>query len=286
MLRASDQTAIAIANVEHPLAAQQNNIPPAFRQGFAEHAASTAAEIKHISTSSCKKILEMAASIQDMKTRLNRKEFASFVRDLLEWLGSDARKYLNIARIFDGFELSRLSALEPFTLVKLCGKRYQPVVEALREEVSATSIRVQELIKELLPKQLKKKKQSEDYGDAVLERHANAQDGTFYFTLKNVNITDSVGLWLEKKLENQTLGQVLQQASEAEASAPVQPSEYTKAQMAEFRQSVGEMRELAIAKQKLEMQVRDREQRIAELEAELARKSSESISDADNELEM
>lgn len=287
MLRASDSTAIATAHPEHPSAAHRNNIPPGFRQGYAEHAASIAEKIKESSAASCETLLQMAAWIQEARSHLNRKEFSSFVRDLLEWLGSDARKYINIARVFEGFELSRLSALEPFTLVKLCGKRYQPVVEALKEEVSATSVRVQELVKELLPKQPKKKKPASDYGDAVLQRHPNVEDGTFYFTLKNANLADNVGLWLQRKLENQTIGQVLQQASEAEMAAPAQPNEYTLAQMEEFRQSVGEMRELVIAKEKAEMRLRDREVRIAELEAELARKSLDYISVFDDgELEM
>lgn len=102
-------------------------------------------------------ILQMAGWIQEMKSRLSRKEFGAFVKGLLQWVGESARKYLDIAKAFEGFDLSRLSQLEPFTLLKLRTKRYAPVVEKLREQPVITPNVVQDLIKEVLPKQPRKK---------------------------------------------------------------------------------------------------------------------------------
>lgn len=75
---------------------------------------------------------------------------------------------------------------------------------------------VQELIKELLPKQPRKKEGS-NRDQAALQRHPNTEDGTFYYTLKNANLSDRAGLWLEQQLETQTVGQVLERAASRES---------------------------------------------------------------------
>ena len=208
-----------------------------FRKGYAEHAASVADSIKEFAATGVGAIWQIAERIAQMRSRLNRKEFRAFVSELLEWTGSEARKYLDIERAFRGFDFSRLALLEPFTLLRLRTKRYAPVVERLREEAAITSRSVQEIIKELLPKQ-PKKKADRDRDQAILQRHPNTADGTFYYTLKNTNLSDKTGLWLEEQLKTRTVGQVLEQAANRE------------------------------------YEIEERDRRIAELEARLARVES------------
>lgn len=211
-----------------------------FRKGYAEHAASVADSIKEFAATGVGAIWQIAERIAQMRSRLNRKEFRAFVSELLEWTGSEARKYLDIERAFRGFDFSRLAILEPFTLLRLRTKRYAPVVERLREEPVITSRSVQKIIKELLPKQPKKKK-SGDRDQAILQRHPNTADGTFYYTLKNTNLSDKTGLWLEEQLKTRTVGQVLEQAANRES------------------------------------EIEERDRRIAELEARLAQVESAQI---------
>ncbi len=45
------------------------------------------------------------------------------------------------------------------------------------------------------------KAQVQDYGDAVLEKHVDQETGNFYYTLKQVNLSDQVGSALAAKLE-------------------------------------------------------------------------------------
>lgn len=131
-----------------------------FRQAHREQATTTAQNTLAAGVSATETILQMAGWIQEMRSRLSRKEFGTFVKGLLQWVGEEARKYLDIARTFADFDLTRLQKLEPFTLLKLCSKRYAAVVERLREESDITPKLVQELIRELLPKQSRKKSDS------------------------------------------------------------------------------------------------------------------------------
>lgn len=190
-------------------------LPPGFRQGYGQEAAFYAKKITQESSLSTKEILQVAALVEKQKKQLNRKEFGSFVRDMLGWTTDTARKYLNIAKTFATFpNLDVLSRIEPFMLLRLCGKKYTAVVERLREGSQLNQLDVGKLIEELVPKTAKKKKESVEYGDAVLQRHPNTEDGTFYFTLKEVNLNDKTGLWLEEKLASYTVGQLLEQAAE------------------------------------------------------------------------
>lgn len=154
-----------------------------FRKGYAEHAAEVSDSIKEFAATGVGAIWKIAERIAQMRSRLNRKEFRAFVFSLLEWTGSEARKYLDIERAFRGFDFSRLAILEPFTLLRLRTKRYAPVVERLREETVITSRSVQEIIKELLPK-LPLKKESGDRDQAILQRHPNTADGTEHWGKK------------------------------------------------------------------------------------------------------
>lgn len=102
-----------------------------FRKEHREYTTATAKETLVAGQSATETILQMAAWIQEMRSHLNRKEFSAFVKGLLQWVGDEARKYLDIARVFEGFDLSQLVCLEPFTILKLRSKKYAPVVALL-----------------------------------------------------------------------------------------------------------------------------------------------------------
>ena len=237
--------------------------PKGFRPGYGEHAAQIANQIREFAATGVGAVWQIAAHVAEMRSRLNRSEWRVFVASLLEWAGSQASKYLDIARTFQGFDFSALSGLEPFTLLKLRTKKYAPVVERLREEAVITPLLVQELIKELLPKQPRKKNQKVNSGDVALERHANALDGTFYWTLKGINLSDRVGSWLEAKLEYQTLGQILAQAAE------MPPPSDISSQLEELQKVVENERILDAENRRLLDELQKRDRRIAELEAKL-----------------
>jgi hypothetical protein len=235
-----------------------------FRIGYRADAAQTAKKTLAAGATATQTILEMAGWIQDMKSRLNRKEFGAFVKDLLQWVGDEARKYLDLARAFEGFDLDRLQRLEPFTLLKLRTKRYAPVVQELLSAPIITPKVVQDLIKELLPKKPRKQNRKAVGQNAVLQKHANTEDGTFYFTLKEANLSEQIGSWLENKLEFRSLAQVLQQAQSREE------------QLEELPLVVDNARQLEREKRQLQMELGERDQRIADLQAKLTNRASAS----------
>ncbi len=202
-----------------PAESDQQTIPPSilkkFRRGYGEHAAQVADEIKQLVVTSAEGILRKARLVFDMKLRLNRKEWGVWLREVLGWFGNEATQYLQIAKTFQDFEPAVFSTLEPFVILKLRTKRYAPVVVRLHEELAITSQLIQNFIKEVIPKQSRKKKTPANYGDAVMMQHPSAEDGTSYFTL-NANLGEKAGSWLQQKLENYTVGQVLDHAAEWE----------------------------------------------------------------------
>ena len=128
-------------------------------------------------------------------------------------------------------------------------------------------------MKEVRLAQAKQKagQQTEDYGNAVLQRHPNMDDGTFSWTLKNASLSDKAGLWLEEKLETHTVGQVLEQAAEWEKIVQTthgKLDDYTAAQL-ELQTLVADVRSLRAENQKLKFQIEERDWRIAELESQL-----------------
>jgi len=202
-----------------PAECVKQTIPPSilkkFRRGYGEHAAEIASQIKQLVVTSAEGILRKARLVFDMKLRLNRKEWGVWLREVLGWFGNEATPYLQIAKTFCDFEPAVFSTLEPFVILKLRTKRYVPVVVRLHEELVITSQLIQNFIKEVIPKQSRKKKTPANYGDAVMMQHPSAEDGTSYFTL-NANLGEKAGSWLQQKLENYTVGQVLDHAAEWE----------------------------------------------------------------------
>lgn len=165
-----------------------------FREGYRLEATTTAQKTLTAGALATENILGMAGWIQDMKTRLDRKEFSAFVNELLQWVGAEARKYLDIARAFDGFDLSSLVSLEPFTIFKLRTKRYASVVAKLRDMPVITPKLVQELIGELLPKQSSKKSNSAISG----WKQCRSGGGRYYNVLLH---KEEVGLLIEEQAQ-------------------------------------------------------------------------------------
>ncbi len=239
-----------------------------FRRGYRQDAVSTAGKTQKAGASATQTILEMAGSIQQMKSRLNLKEFGVFVKGLLQWVGDEARKYLDIARAFDGFELSRLQHLEPFTLLKLRSKKYAPIVEQLRSHLDITPKLVQDLVKELLPKPTRKKSTEPISG----WKQARPGGGRYYNLL--LHDDEQTGLAIEQQAETEgTLPQkIIAEAVALRAkqkSGAVLVSGYRAAQLEEFPIVIEHTRTLEREKRGLELELDKRDRTIAELEAKL-----------------
>ena len=165
-----------------------------FRKEYRSDAAKTAQNTLAAGAEATENLLQMAGWIQEKKSRLKRKEFNAFVKELLQWVGDEVRKYLDIAKAFDGFDLSRLVNLEPFTLLKLRSKRYAPVVEKLREQPVITPKIVHDLIGEVLPK-LSRKKPIEAINGW---KHSKSGGGRYYNVLLH---NEEVGLLIEEQAQ-------------------------------------------------------------------------------------
>ncbi len=194
-------------------------IPPEtlkkFRRGYGEEAELVAAQLRGIAVTSAEGVLRFSKLLSKLKERLNRKEWGVWLQEVLGWFGKEVTPYLQITKTFGKFNPSVFRELEPFTLLKIRTKRYAPLVERLREELVVTSELIQNFISEVIPTPSKRKKAAPNYGEAVLKQRLNPDDGTFYFSL-NANLSDKHGSWLEEKLENCTVGQVLEQAAALE----------------------------------------------------------------------
>ncbi len=237
-----------------------------FRSGYRDDAAQVASQLREIAVTSAEGILRQAKLLLKMKERLNRKEWGVWLREVLGWFGNEATPYLQIAKVFREFDPAVFRKLEPFTILKLRTKRYAPLVARLREELAITSDLIQNFIKEVIPKQSRRKRAAPNYDEAVLKQRLNAEDGTFYFSL-NVNLGDKQGSWLEQRLENCTVGQVLEQAAALEKQAEERRHERSVLE-GEIEQRVRERVEIAEFALK---------QEIADLKAQLQTTANASV---------
>lgn len=247
-----------------------NSVLAGFRQGYRERASSTAEKTLSATASATETILQMAGWIAEMRSTLNRKEFGTFVKELLQWVGDEARKYLDIARAFENFDLKRLVNLEPFTILKLRFKRYAPVVAKLREQPVITHKVVQDLIKELLPKQFREKSNEPISG----WKQCRSGGGRYYNILLH---NEGVGLLIEEQAQTEGIlpHKVVEEAIALRSqykSSPVQINEYVAAQLEELPTVVEHARALDSENRKLRHQLQQQERRIAELEELLAKR--------------
>lgn len=243
-----------------------------FRKEHRKYATATAKETLAAGKSATETILQMAAWVQKMRSHLNRKEFGTFVKELLQWVGDEARKYLDIARVFGGFDLSQLVCLEPFTILKLRSKRYAPVVASLREQPVITPKIVQDLIDELLPKQPRTKSDSVTTG----WKQCRSGGGRYYNVLLH---DEATGKSIQEQAEAEGIlpQRVIQEAIALRVqhkSASLQPNEYVAAQLEELQTVVEQVKSLDTENQKLMYQLQERDHIIAELEARFAQVAS------------
>lgn len=239
-----------------------------FRRGYAEHAVQVAHSIKQLVVTSAEGILRKAQLVAQMKLRLNRKEWGIWLREMLGWFGNEATQYLQVAKVFQDFDPAVFCDLEPFVILKLRTKRYALVVERLREELALTSQLVQDFIKELLPKQSKKKAEEPISG----WKQTRSGGGRYYNVLLH---DEQIGESIEQQAEAE---QVLPQKVIAEAvalrakqkSGSVLVSGYRAAQLEEIPQVVDNARSLDRENRRLELELSRRDRTIADLEAKLA----------------
>jgi hypothetical protein len=239
-----------------------------FRRGYGEDAAQVATQIKQLVVTSAEGILLKARLVLDMKLRLNRKEWGVWLKEMLGWFNNEATQYLQIAKAFCDFDPGVFSQIEPFVLLKLRTKRYAPVVLGLREQLALTSQMVQDFIKELLPKQ-SRKKSSEPISGWKATRSGG---GRYYNVLLH---SEEVGLSIEQQAATES---ILPQRVIAEAVAlraqrldgSVQVSDERLAQLSELQDVVDNARELEREKRQLELELSDRDRLIAELQTKLA----------------
>jgi len=242
-----------------------------FRRGYRQEAVSTAEKTRTAGGLATQTILEMAALIQEMKLGLSRKEFGVFVKGLLQWVGDEARKYLDLARAFDGFDLSRLESLEPFTLLKLRSDKYAPIIERLQSHLDITPKLVQDLIKELLPKQSRKKPSEPISG----WKQSRSGGGRYYNLLLH---DEETGMLIEGQAESEGVlpQKIIEEAVALRAqqkSGSIPLSEYRAAQLEELHTVVDNARTLEREKRGLELELNKRDRLIAELEAQLTERA-------------
>lgn len=107
----------------------------------------TAMNVQRSSQEMVKQSLQMGQWLWRMQRDLKRKEYKVFL-SVLGWATRKARKFINLAKTFDGLEPSRLFGVELTTLFSLTSSRYSQVVAQLRETENITQELVEQLIKE------------------------------------------------------------------------------------------------------------------------------------------
>ncbi len=117
------------------------------RIGWRDLVGETARNVQRLSQATVEQALEMGQQLQRMQRDLKRKEYSTFL-SVLGWASAKARKFINLAKVFSGFEPSQLIGIEITTLLSLCQARYSAVVEQLREVQDITQQFVERLVKE------------------------------------------------------------------------------------------------------------------------------------------
>jgi len=117
------------------------------RIGWRGLAGETAQNIQSLSQATVEQALEIGQNLCRMQRELKKKEYSTFL-SLLGWASAKARKFINLAKVFAGFQPSQLISIEITTLLNLCSSRYSMIVEQLRDAGDITQQLVEQLIKE------------------------------------------------------------------------------------------------------------------------------------------
>ena len=117
------------------------------RIGWRDLAQETAHSISHLSQATVEQVLEIGQKLLRVQKDLKKKEYPVFL-SVLGWTSTKARKFINLAKTFAGFELKQLIGIDITTLLSLCSKRYAGVVAQLREVAEITNELIEQLIKD------------------------------------------------------------------------------------------------------------------------------------------
>lgn len=253
------------SHTAEPTHTKNPELTESIRTGLREIAIENALSIGQLAQGVVEQALQMGTRLWRMNIDLKRKEYKAFL-GVLGWGTTKARKYINLAKTFDGFELSKLTRIELTTLFSLTSNRYKEVVATVREMADIS----QELVEQLMKQSRSPKKPQED---PISGWKQSRSGGSRYY---NVLLHDEhTGLLIEEQaqaegiLPQQVIASAVAQRAQQE-TAQCQPDAYTVAQMQEFQDEVTKMRTLVHENQKLEIKLQEREQRIAELETQIA----------------
>ncbi len=117
------------------------------RIGWRDLACGTVQSIRRLSQATVEQALEIGLILLRIQKDLKKKEYSTFL-SVLGWASTKAKKFINLAKTFSGFELKQLIGIDITTLLSLCSKRYAGVVAQLREVDEITSELVEQLIKD------------------------------------------------------------------------------------------------------------------------------------------
>jgi len=80
------------------------------RVGLRDVASATALSIQHLSQATVEQALEIGQQLWRMQRELKKKEYSTFL-SILGWASAKARKFINLAKVFHGFEPSQLETV-------------------------------------------------------------------------------------------------------------------------------------------------------------------------------
>ena len=137
----------SVPSIAPQLLSSTNDALETIRRGLRDVANETVRNIQRLSQATVEQAIDIGQRLWRMQQDLKRKEYGAFL-SILGWASTKARKFINLAKVFDGFSPSQLIRVELTTLLLLCSKRYSSVVEKLRETQEITQQLVEQLIKE------------------------------------------------------------------------------------------------------------------------------------------
>lgn len=232
--------------------------------------------------------LEIGRQLDWAKIKLTQRGAYGEFRSHLELPPAIARQCLALYKVFGDFPPEKVITLASTTnIFTLTQKKYEEVVDQLRDTAIVTKELVQRLLKEFRDKvkieKQKAKKAEHELNDSIIQQHFDA-DGNAYYTLRTeVNLSEKTGSVLAEKLNTQNLGQLLSKVIETplvETQDVIDKAEHDQA-IAKIRQDCQQelqekINELRDPYNKMERLVIKQKARIAELEAQLVRAQTSS----------
>ena len=167
--------------------------PESIRVGLRDVASENAIAIKQLAQKAVEQALQMGKRLRQMNNDLKRKEYGVFLQ-FIGWTTHKARKYINLAKTFDGFSPSQLAPIELTTLLSLTASRYLEVVEKLQEIPDITQQKVEQLMKQ----SRQQKKPSVQYGSGW--KQCRSGGGRYYNLLLH---DEHTGMLIEQQAQSE-----------------------------------------------------------------------------------